>query len=450
MGGNILRRQIITSSLFRCAFACTAFLLCAAFKVAGQDAVSVRIHRVQRSFPAQQTDCEAYAPHQSHMGPLVFSLEVKYTKTLEQAFNRYSQPEGLQFIARSLERAKPYRDFIAEKIQEFGMPQELIYLPVIESAYRINAVSRAGAVGLWQFMRNSISPYGLQITDWHDERMDFWKSTEASLKKLKYNYDYYGDWLLALGAYNCGLTRMNKAIKSAGKRDFWALAEGGFLPRETALYVPKFLAIAAIASYGGRYGLPVSWEAPRKWDRIALDQAVDLSLLAQESGVPLSVLSEGNAELKYNLTPPVSKTYYLKIPIEYSEQVKKTLENKDIKLIKFYLHTIHSGDTLYALAKHYGISIPMITKYNPGIKPQALKIGQKIVIPALKETGPFVRKTVALSETDFSLSYTVQSGDSLWSIAAKFGTTPEALAEQNGLSLNSIIRNGMSLKVPKL
>jgi len=390
-------------------------------------------------------------PLQGHIGDELFDIPVPDRPEIQKYRNQYLSADGLKYLTEILKREQIYGGLIAERLAYYGLPKELLYLPVIESDYSVRAVSRSGATGLWQFMRNSVRGYGIRINDWVDERRDFWKSTDASLRKLKDNYETFGDWYLAIGAYNCGDGAMARAIRKGGTRDYWELRKGGFIPKETREYVPKFLAVSSILRYSGRNGLPVSWDAPVEWSRIPVSRAVDISLLAEKSGVPLATLKAANAELRYNLTPPDDDSYYLKIPVEFGDRVTAVLNDKELQLIRFYLYKVKSGDTLSALARYYGVSVDMILRYNQGLKPSLLKIGAMVVVPALKDIKPYVppaREVPTGDTVSFTGTYTVVKGDTLWSIALHYDVQPETLAEKNGLTMDSIIREGTVLSVP--
>jgi membrane-bound lytic murein transglycosylase D len=176
---------------------------------------------------------------------------------------------------------------------------------------------------------------------------------------------------------------------------------------------------------------------------------VDLGLLSEASGVPLNALRAGNAELRFDVTPPEGK-YRLKIPEESAPAVREALARPDFKAMRFYLYTIRSGDTLSALARHYEVSVSLIEKFNPGVRPQTLRIGSALVIPALKDKKPYSPPASPAETLIFSDTYSVVRGDTLWSISLRYGIQPEVLAERNGLEISSIIREGMELKVPKM
>jgi membrane-bound lytic murein transglycosylase D len=248
--------------------------------------------------------------------------------------NQYSSPSGLTWLKTVMDRGGPYLAFIQREIEERKLPPELIYLPVIESQYLVNALSRSGASGLWQFMKNSIGPFDMKVNDWMDERRDFWKSTQGALKKLEENYNYLGDWALALAAYNAGLGAVNRTIQSSKIRDFWVLSEKKLLKTETLHYVPKFLAVAYILSNPRRFGLEAQWAVDPHWVRVAAERSADLNILAAEAGVEPETLKSANRELSFNVTPP-GGNYYLKVPSADADKVAAVLARKDIQLIKY-------------------------------------------------------------------------------------------------------------------
>ena len=358
---------------------------------------------------------------------------------------QYTSPAGLQWLKAIRDRGGPYLGFIQQEIKERNLPDILVYLPVIESGFLTTAVSRSGAMGLWQFMKNSIAPFDMKVNEWLDERRDFWKSTQGALKKLEDNYQYFKDWPLALAAYNAGLGAVSAIVKSSGIHDYWILSERKLLKTETIHYVPKFLAAACILSNPRQFGLDPLWVKDPHWTRIAVDRPIDLNLLAAEAGISAAELKNANQELTYTITPPGN--YFLKIKAEDTDKVLAILARKDLPLINYYIHTIRSGDTLLALAIHYGITVDQIIAMNPGVQAQFLRIGRTLMIPAIKETGPY-RQAAAGENLVFSGSYQVKKGDTLWSLALAFGIAPEALAEANNMELNDILREGRILKTP--
>jgi membrane-bound lytic murein transglycosylase D len=361
--------------------------------------------------------------------------------------NQYASPGGVAWLNGIIRRGSPYIPFIREEIAKRNLPPELLYLPVIESGYNPRAISRSGAAGLWQFMKNSMAPFDMTVTGWMDERMDFWKSTQGALAKLEENYRYLGDWALALAAYNTGLGGINRVIRQAGVRDYWALCEKKALRTETIHYVPKLIAAAYILSNPRRFGVELWPEAP-EWTRIPVGRMADLGLLAELAGLDRDLLEKANPELYRQITPP-DGSYQLKIPAEAAPAIRAVLEQPDIKLINHYYYTIRSGDTLSALARHYGITAELIQDANPGVRPQFLRIGQEIRIPALKDVAPYPSEKSAAGPA-FDGSHLVKRGETLWSIALAYEVDPEELAEASGMALDDILREGKTLKTPIL
>lgn len=372
----------------------------------------------------------------------------------ENYFKKYSSKQEQKHLAAIWEQAEYFVPFIEEKVKEYGLPPEVIYLPFVESNFKPDAVSRSGATGLWQFMTNSIDGYNMKIDEWVDERRDFWKATEAALKKLKYNYSVLKDWNLAIAAYNCGLGKMRRTVKEGGTSDYWKLCQKGLLSKETTHYIPKLLAVSDVLKERGRYGIKDKQAKPFQWARIALSQPVDIRLLAKETGIPRNILDIGNSELKFYVTPPAKTGYLLKIPADKAEKVKSVTDNKKTKLTDFHLYTVKAGDTLSHLSHHYGISVSMIQSFN-NVNPNNLKIGSKLVIPVSNPditpyggTLDFSAWVPDISEEGFAGEYKVQEGDTLWSIAKLFHTDIKHIAYFNHLELDSVLSIGKTLKVP--
>ena len=363
----------------------------------------------------------------------------------------YMTSGGRKWLNAVMERALPYLAYVEEKVEEYGLPKELVYLPVIESEYSPNAVSRSGATGIWQFMRNSISGYGITISDWKDERKDFMKSTDAALQKLRDNYKVLGDWLLAIAAYNAGLGAVSRAVKSSTGEtiDFWHLYDSKKLSREPLSYVPKFLAVASILRYPELHGLADGWGEPRDWEALETNRQVDLQVLSERTGIPLELLKQGNAELRYHVTPPTS-SHMVKVPAESVEAARTVLSDTSTPLFKYEIYKVKSGDTLGVIAQRYRTPLDIILQANPGIKADRIKIGQTLIIPHLGNSAPASAAAGkgGDSSREFSATYTIKKGDTLWDISLKFNVQPDELARQNGIGMNAVLRIGAKLKVP--
>ena len=375
------------------------------------------------------------------------TLEAPENALITRYMNQYTSPDGIKYLSAVMKRSVLYREYIMKEIERQEVPECLLYLPVIESGFSTTAVSRSGATGVWQFMKNSMGGYGIRANEWMDERKDPWITSVAAIRKLKENYNDLGDWYLALAAYNCGLGATRIAVKKAGVADYWYLCQKGFLKSETVQYVPKFIAISTILSKSDEYG--IDWGETADGSElitIPVKRPVDINVLAKETGLDPTELKKVNPALYYYITPP-DTTYSLRIPASQQTQIEAVLADKSKMLLEYYMYKVKSGDTLYALALHYGISMDMILQYNPGVKAKTLQIGKNLVIPAIKEVGAYKGKHDP-DNLDFSGSYLVKQGDSLWSIALAYNIQVETLAEKNNIEVNTVLKLGKQLHVP--
>jgi membrane-bound lytic murein transglycosylase D len=370
-------------------------------------------------------------------------------KPSTQAYiDRYATRSGRLWLDSVMANAQPYLAFIRKEIDARNLPVELLYVPVIESGFVSDAKSSSGAVGLWQFMRNSMGPFDMKITEWMDERMDFWKATIGALEKLSENHRALGDWALALAAYNMGLGGLQRVVKQTGVKDYWKLSERNHLKMETSAYMPKLLAVSHILTHPRQYGLPVLWIKDVQWTRIKAGKTVDLRLVAEYAGVDEKVLINANRELFYTVTPP-DKNYLLKVRVEDADKIAATLERSDVVMIKYYMYTVKSGDTLSALARHYGVTVAQIMEHNNGARPNALQIGARLVIPAFKDVAPYQGAPANdPPPSDFTGAHVVRQGETLWSIAQAYGIRPETLAMINNMNLQDTLSVGRTLKAP--
>ena len=401
MGRHLLRGKTVKKTLFAAAlrlFAAALFFPCGAQSigtpaaasaqneppalVASVQDVSVQNVPVQTEIPALPTPSAVGAEKRPAYVPLDIpysdhKLIAKYRKDFLSDYSR-------KWLAAVMQNAAAYRPYIRKKLAEYGLPQCLEFLPVIESGYNTHARSKSGAVGLWQFMENSIHGL-LEKNDWLDERKDPWFSTDAALRKLKTNYDFFSNWELALGAYNMGLGGMNRAVQKAGKKDFWYLADKGLLRGETKAYVPKFLAIADLITNAEYYGLELpsyNSDAALAFSECLLPRQINLEILAEDTGIEYEIYKFLNPSLKYPITPPVD-AYRLRIPHNCDELVLNALTNQQT-LAFTHTYTVKQGDTLWALSRKFGVSVEMLCKINKRSQNAILSIGTVLFVPILK------------------------------------------------------------------
>ncbi|WP_428768418.1 transglycosylase SLT domain-containing protein [Treponema sp. HNW] len=313
-------------------------------------------------------------------------LDIPYSehKLIDKYRKEFMSDFGRKWLAGVMQNAAVYRPHIRRTLAEYGLPQCLEFLPVIESSYNVYAVSKSGATGLWQFMENSIAGL-LQKNEWLDERKDPWLSTKAAVKKLKTNYEYFSNWELALAAYNMGLGGMNRIVQKAGKKDFWYAADKGLLRSETKHYVPKFLAIADLVTNAEYYGLeipPYNPDAAIAFSEYILPRQINLEVLAEDTGIEYEIYKFLNPALRYPITPP-SAFYRLRIPVNCEEAVRNAVSNQE-KNAFTHTYTVKQGDTLWGISQKYGISVETLCTINKRKSDSILSIGTVLFVPILK------------------------------------------------------------------
>lgn len=287
-------------------------------------------------------------------------------------------------ISRALNRSVQYIDEFKRMFKEYGIPEDLAYLPLIESGYRVNAVSRARARGMWQFMASTARMYGLRV-DWLvDERLDPFKAAAAAAKYLKDLHTQLGDWYLALAAYNGGTGRLNRAIRRLKTKDFFKISSHRWLlRRETRNYVPAFLASLIIAKIPQEYGFSIEPEESifTETKIVQTPSPVSLKDMASVTGVPYETLKRINPELTHEFTPFDRKYYSIRLPLETDEtltaQLKRVPPEKEM-FIGWY--RVKRGDSLYGIALKFGTSVTQIKKTNK-LRSNLIHPGKRLLIP---------------------------------------------------------------------
>lgn len=356
-----------------------------------------------------------------------------------------------------LNRGEAYRPIIEATLARYELPPELYYLAMIESGFKLTAVSSAGAVGPWQFIRGTARRYGLTVDYWLDERRDIVRSTEAACQYLSHLHGIFQDWNLAMAAYNSGEFRVMSAVRRAGSRDYWQLD----LPRQTEDYVPTMMAAAWIGSHIEDYGFSIEAEPAFVYEDLEIAQAVDLSVIAKKGNFKRAELEALNPHILRWCTPPDRQSYALHVPSGRSEILRTalaTLEPQEERL-SFAKHKVRKGDTLFEIAKGYGTTVQAIIDRNGIRNPRNLRAGMSLIIPtppdrAWQEPVP---NGVAASaakvlpplkaESGHAKSfYTVRRGDNLSAIAGRLGVPLRSLQRWNNLGRGTRIYPGQVLQ----
>jgi membrane-bound lytic murein transglycosylase D len=367
------------------------------------------------------------------------------------------------YVQASLGRGAKYLPMIQNVFRAEGLPLDLAYIPIIESGFKMNALSKARALGPWQFMRATANDHGLKM-DWYiDERSDPEKSTLAAATYLKTLYRMFdGDWHLVLAAYNGGLGRLQRAMTRAGTSDFWSLASSSeYLPRETREYVPLILAAIIVSKNPTQYGLEPVEAEPIAYDKVALPRAVDLRRVAEWTGTSIDAIRDLNPELRRWTTPVRYPQYEVKVPAGTAEQLAGRLSGaspSEFGALNWY--TVRAGETLTTVARKLKVNRVDLAQANHMTINTRLRAGQDLIIPRPPATLVATRTdrpepaTVASRAIAGSAAvaaggrtqaasgpviYQVKRGDTLSSIARTFNTTVERIRDLNQLSSTRIL-----------
>jgi peptidoglycan lytic transglycosylase D len=325
---------------------------------------------------------------------------------------------GRKIVENGLRRAGRYREMIEKTLHKEGLPRDLFYLAQAESSFQPQAISRSGARGLWQFMPLRAREYGLTINRQVDERMDPSRSTLAAAQHLRDLYAIFGDWYLAMAAYNAGPLNVARAIERTGYADFWKLDQMNALPRETKSYIPIIVALALIGKDPALYGIQTQPDPPLLVDRFQPDHPLDLRLAADAIGTSLEDLRSLNPELIGVVTPD-DPGFALNLPKGTAEKLRGELSRIPAdKWVGWRLHQVESGDTLATLGRKFHVKPASLASANDIEPDAALDPGQKLLVPAPQPRVQWVR-------------YRVRRDDTLWSIAHRYRTSVSELREAN-------------------
>ena len=357
----------------------------------------------------------------------------------------YFSGHGRGVFERAYARSGRYREMMLPILKQEGVPQDLIFLALAESGFHPHAVSRVGARGIWQFMAGRGLGYGLHHNMYVDDRQDPEKSTRAAARHLKDLYNQFGDWYLAMAAYNSGPGTVQAAVKRTGYADFWELYNRNVLPRETKNYVPIILAATLMAKNPSQYGLDtVEMEKPNDYDTVTIDYPVDLRLVADCVGATTTELQDINPSL-LRLSTPRTGPFQLHIPAGSKDQFQTTISAiPPDKRLWWRYHTVRSGDNIMTLARTYHTTAKQIEEANQLDGPE-LENDAKLIIPV----APGKHADDGVTYAKRITRYKVHKGDTVESVAENFGISAQQLRRWNGLRGNSLAgRRVLALHLP--
>ena len=363
-----------------------------------------------------------------------------------------------------LSRLGRYEGMIRERLRSKRLPEDLVYLTLIESGLSNTAVSRARAVGMWQFMTSTGRMYGLQIDPWVDERRDPFKATDAAVNHLADLVERLGSVYLAAAAYNAGAGRIERGIRrlpgepdSVSDQTFFQIADRRYLRRETRDYVPKLIAAALIAKQPGRYGFTeIQPLPPLVFDEVTVPDATGLDVLARLADTTVAALLELNPHFVRGITPP-GRSVVVRVPRGTGVRVAERFADLPVnERITFVDHYVSQGQTLSEIAQRYRVSVAMLRGANPHLSSKALRIGQRIIVPMSGRVVPASAWSVPPEPRyrrvrgggSAAGRHRVVAGETVSSIAREYGVGLTALLNANGMTMGSVIRPGEWLRIP--
>jgi len=395
---------------------------------------------------------EIYASRSSVVTGPHRAIPITLNKYTQAEIDSFTTGREQRFFIESYKRSGKYREQIISELERAGLPVELSWLPLIESGFKPQALSKARALGLWQFIPSTGYKFGLKRDTYTDERLDPQKATKAAIAYLKELHQLFGDWSTVLAAYNCGEGRVLRIIREQNVNyldNFWDLYEK--LPRETARYVPRFLACLHIVNHPEKYGLDnISVDHPLEYETISIHKQIQLKDAAKSMGVSETLLVELNPELRYKILP--DKEYFLRVPKKKAALLLANIESIPVSKVMrrdFLRHRVRPGETLSTIARKYRTRVGTIARVNNIQKRGYIVAGKYLKIP--RQGSVYVHKGKIKNDSRALLGggriYKVKRGDSLWKIARNFGTTVREIQQVNRIQ-HTHLQIGQVLKIP--
>lgn len=420
---------------------------------------------------SRKTHCPSLpdTTYMSRLAKITTLIELPYNDVIKKNIEYYTGPRR-RFVEQVLGLSQYYFPMIEQIFDANGIPLELKYLAVVESALNPRAYSKQGASGLWQFMLPTGKSLGLEISTLVDERQDPYKSTLAAAKYLKSLYNIYNDWTLAIAAYNCGPGNVNKAIKrTSGKKDYWAIYYN--LPKGTREYMPLFIALNYIINYHQEHQIcPSVCPIALDMDTLKINQTIHFSQIAKTTGISIEEIRAFNPQFKRNIIPGNQRTHTLRLPIPaimaYIEK-EQTIVNANNNLRptveigtrtthlpatpegEFIFHTIRSGETLGGIASKYKVKVNDLRAWN-NIVNNNIRAGRKLKVygsSAVSSLAQRPNNTNGSPVLSFK-EYKVKSGDSFWTIARNHKTSIQQILDINNMNSSSKLQPGQVIRIP--
>lgn len=376
-----------------------------------------------------------------------YDFPVVMNKQVALYLELFQGKQRTQF-GRWLSKSGAYRQMIEHELEEAGLPKDLIYLSMIESGFNQMAFSSAKAVGLWQFMQATGKQYNLEIDRYVDERRNALKSTRAAATYLADLYSEFGDWHLAVAAYNAGPGKIRNGLKECNVDNFWDLASKNYLQMETKRYVPKLIAALIIARQPEKYGFSdITYNEPIRYDTITIGPGMSFDAIALISGSNVKTIKVLNRELRQGRTPPDRARYRINIPFDTATLAQKNISRlHSVVSTEYKSHKIRKGESLSKICNRYGINKTTLLKVN-NLRSAKLVTGKTLRIPYSTVTYRLMPEgsgTMAAYRDSLVLHH-IQPGDTISKIAKKYNVPPAMIVSWNGLKNSHSIRAGNQL-----
>ena len=368
----------------------------------------------------------------------------------------YFQNRGRKHMEKYLRRSTRYEDLMKKVLHEEELPEDLIYVPLIESGFSSNARSHRSAVGYWQFIRDTGRRYGLKINRYIDERSDPLLSTRAAAAYFRALYSLFGDWYLALAAYNTGENRVKRAVMREGTRDFWVLARKRRLHPETRNYVPKFLAAMMISKDPMKFGfVDVEYKAPLRYDRVYATQPVSLLKLARNMGLSVKVLRDLNPRYRTDYVPIYrGRRSLVRVPKGHMLAAHNALSKSRSKAPRYVasthrFHKVRPGETLSEIALRYGVRVSALKSVNRVRRRSLIRVGQRLKIPGRGRSMAHHGKRSSKKSRKTGLYHIVKRGENLSTISSRYGVSVKTLKKlnKNRIGRNFLVKVGQRLRL---
>ncbi len=418
--------------------------------------------------PSKKVMANIAKPYKSPLGDIALDVT-----SLTEQWLKYFQGKGRRYMEVYLERSSRYLPMMKNTLREYELPEDLVYIALIESGFSPVAHSHANAVGYWQFIRGTGKRYGLKMDPFIDERRDPVLSTRAAAEYFKTLYNMFGNWHLAMASYNVGENRVKRAVMKYYTRDYWELVKHRrSLPKETKHYVPKFIAAALIAKDPEKYGFTnINYQAPLDFDTVQLTNPVSMPKLAQAMNVEVEKLRLLNPKFRGDYVPQYrGAETMIRVPLGMKEIATASIagaisEQPKVIASEFFFYRIRSGDSLSTIARRHRTSVATLKRLNGLGNRTLLRVGQKLRVQdrggsAVSYEMPSQKSGVAAASepvepategsqvnTQIKETHVVRRGENLTTIARKYGLTVAELRRLNNLNNRAVLRAGQTLRL---